>query len=154
MLLNYGVGEDSWESFGLQGDPTSPFWRRSSWVFIARTDAEAETPIRWPPDAKNWLIWKDHDAGKDWRWKKKGTTEDEMIWWHHRLDVHEFRWTLGVGDGQGGLACCNSWGLKELDTTEWLNWTECLKKKQKKKIRDFKPAASEIRRDQGSMTGD
>ena len=95
-----------------------------SWIFIGRTNAEAETPTFWPPDAKSWLIGKDPDAGKDWRWEEKGTTEDEMVGWDHRLDGRGFRWTLGVGDGQGGLACCSSWGRKELDTTEWLNWTE------------------------------
>ena len=93
-----------------------------SWVFIGRTD-EAETPILWPPDAKSWLIWKDPDAGKDWGQEEKGITEDEMVGWHHRLNAHEFGWTTGVGNGQGGLACCSSWGRKELDTTEWLNWT-------------------------------
>ena len=93
-----------------------------SWIFIGRTDAEAETPILWPPDAKNWLIWKDPDAGKDWGQEEKGTTEDEMAGWHHWLDGHESEWTLGVGDGQGGLACCDSWGRKESDTTERLNW--------------------------------
>ena len=87
---------------------------------------EAETPILWPPDEKSWLIWKDPDAGKDWGQEKKGTTEDEMVGWHHRLDGHGFGWTLGVGDGQGGLACCSSWGCKELDTTEQLNWTDRL----------------------------
>ena len=95
-----------------------------SWVFIGRTDVEAETPILWPPDAKCWLIWKDPDAGKDWGQEEKGTTEEEIVGWHHRLDGHGFGWTPGVGDGQGGLACCNSWGSKELDTTEELNWTE------------------------------
>ena len=95
-----------------------------SWVFIGRTDAEAETPILWPPDAKNWLTRKDPDTGKDWKWEEKGTTEDEMVGWHHRLDGHGFGWTLGVGDGQGSLACCSPWGRKELDTTELLNWTE------------------------------
>ena len=98
--------------------------RDQSWVFIGRTDVETETPIFWPLDVKNWLIWKDPDAGKDWGQEEKGTTEDEIIGWHHQLNGHEFEWTLGVGDGQGGLASCNSWGLKELDTTEWLNWTE------------------------------
>ena len=93
-----------------------------SWVFIGRTDAEAETPILWPPHAKSWLIGKDPDAGRDWGQEEKGTTEDEMAGWHHRLDGHETEWTPGVGDGQGGLACCDSWGRKESDTTEQLNW--------------------------------
>ena len=95
-----------------------------SWIFIGRTDAKAETPILWLPDAKNWLTEKDPDAGKDWRWEEKGMTEDEMVGWHHQLDGREFEWTLGVGDGQGGLACCDSWGGRESDTTERLNWTE------------------------------
>ena len=112
------------ESPGLQGDPTSPSEGNQSWIFIGRTDAEAETPILWPPDANNWHIWKDPDAGNDWRWEEKGMTEDEMARWDHRLDGHEFEWTLGVGDGQGGLACCDPWGHKESDTTERLNWTE------------------------------
>ena len=95
-----------------------------SWVFIGRTDVEAETPILWPPDVKSWLIWRDPDAGKDWGHEEKGMTEDEMVGWHHQLDGHEFGWTPGVGYGQGGLVCCSSWGHKESDTTEWLNWTE------------------------------
>ena len=95
-----------------------------SWVFIGRTDVKAETPVLWPPDVKSWLIWKDPDAGKDWGQKEKGMTEDEMAGWHHQLDGHGFGWILGVGDGQGGLACCSSWGRKEWDTTEWLNWTD------------------------------
>ena len=95
-----------------------------SWIVIRRTDTEAETPILWPPDAKRWLIGKDPDAGKDWGQEEKGTTEDEMVGWHHQLNGHGFGWTPGVGDGQGGLACCGSWGHKESDTTEWLNWTE------------------------------
>ena len=94
------------------------------WVFIGRNDAKAQTPVLWPPHAKSWLIGKDSDAGRDWGQEEKGTTEDEMAGWHHRFDVCEFEWTLGVGDGQGGLSCCDSWGCKELDTTEWLNWTE------------------------------
>ena len=93
-----------------------------SWVFIGRTDAEAS--ILWPPDAKNWLIWKDPDAGKDWGQEEKGTTEDEMAEWHHWLNGHEFGWTPGVGDEQGALACWDSWGRKESDATEWLKWTE------------------------------
>ena len=95
-----------------------------SWVFIGRTDVEAETPILWPPDAKSWLIGKDSDAGKDWGQEEKGTKEDKMVGWHHRLNGHGFGWTPGVGDGQGGLVCCGSWGHKESDTTERLNLTE------------------------------
>ena len=124
MLLNCGVGEDSWESLRWQGDPTSPSWRNQSWVFIGQTDFEAETPILWPPEVKSWLIWKDPDAGKDWGEEEKGTTEDGMVGWHHQLNGRGFGWTLGVGDGQGGLACWGSWGCKELDMTERLNWTE------------------------------
>ena len=97
-----------------------------SCIFIGRTDAEAETPILWPPDGKSWLIGKDPDGGRDWGQEEKGTTEDEMAGWHHGLDGREFEWTLGVGDGQGGLVCCDSWGRKESDTTEQLNWTEKL----------------------------
>ena len=95
-----------------------------SWVFIGRTDAEAETPILWPPDVKSWLIWKDPDAGKDWGQEEKGMTEDEMVGWHHWLNGRGFGWTLGFGDGQGGLACCGSCGHKESDKTEQLNWTD------------------------------
>ena len=95
-----------------------------SWVFIERTDDEAETPILWPHDAKSWLIWKGSDAVKDQGQEEKGMTEDEMVGWHHRLNGHGFGWTPGVGDGQGGLVCCSSWGHKESDTTEWLNLTE------------------------------
>ena len=95
-----------------------------SWVFFGKTDAEAETPILWLPDAKSWLLRKDPDAGKDWGHEEKGMTEGETAGWHHRLDGCEFEWTPGDGDGQGGLACCSSWGRKESDTTEWLNWTE------------------------------
>ena len=94
-----------------------------SWVFIGRTDVEAETPILWPPDGKSWLIGKGPDAGRNWG-QEKGTTEDEMVGWHHWLDGYGSGWTPGVGDGQGGLACCGSWGCKESDTTEQLNWTE------------------------------
>ena len=94
-----------------------------SWVFIRRTNVEVETPVLWPPHAKSWLIGKDPDAGKVWGQEEKGTTEDEMVGWHHRLNGHGFGWTPGVGDGQGGLACCNSW-VAESDMTERLNWTE------------------------------
>ena len=98
--------------------------RNQSWIFIGRTDAKAETSILWPPDVKNWLIWKDPDAGKDLRQKEKQTTEDEMVGWHHWLNGHEFEWTLGVGDGQGSLVCYSPWGHKESDMIEWLNWTD------------------------------
>ena len=89
-------------------------------------DAEAETPVLWPPHAKSQLIGKDSYAGRDWGQEEKGTTEDEMAGWHHPLDGRESEWTPGVGDGQGGLACCDSWGRKESDTTEWRNWTDAI----------------------------
>ena len=97
---------------------------KQSWIFMGRTDVEAVTTILWSPDAKNWLIWKDPDLGKNGRQEEKGTTEDEMVGWHHRLDGHEFEQALGVGDGQGSLVCCSPWGHKESDTTEQLIWTE------------------------------
>ena len=87
------------------------------WIFIGRTDAEAETPILWPPNVNNWLIWKDPDAGKDWGQDEKGMTEDEMVGWHHRLNGHEFEETQGDSEGQGSLTCCSPWGHKESDTT-------------------------------------
>ena len=90
---------------------------------LERTDAKAETPILWPPHVKSWLIWKDPDAGKDWGQEEKGTTEDEMVGWHHRLNGCEFEQALGVGDGHS-LVCCSPWGCKESDTTKRLNWTE------------------------------
>ena len=124
MLLKCGVGEDSWESLGLQGDPTSPFWRRSILGFLGMNDAKAETPVLWPPHVKSWLIGKDSDAGRDWGQEDKGTTEDEMARWHHGLDGRESEWTPGDGNEQGGLECCSSWGHKKSDTTEQLNWTE------------------------------
>ena len=98
--------------------------RNQSWIFIGRTDAEA--PKLWAPDANKRLIRKDPDAGKDWRQEERGTTEDEMVGWHHGLNGHGFGWTLGVGDGQVGLVCWGSWGLRESDVTEQLNWTESL----------------------------
>ena len=105
-----------------------PFYPKGnqSWIFTGKTDAETETPIIWLPDVKSWLIGKDSDAGRDWGQEKKGTTEDEMAGWHHRLDGHESEWTPGVGDGQGGLACCDSWGRKESDMIYRLNWTELM----------------------------
>ena len=93
------------------------------WDFFERNNAKAETPVLWPPHAKSWLIGKDSDAGRGWG-QEKGMTEDEMAGWHHGLDGHKFEWTPEVGDGQGGLACCDSWGRKESHMTEWLNWIE------------------------------
>ena len=91
-----------------------------SWIFIGRTDAEAETPILWPRDVKNWLIWKDSDAGKDWRREEKGTTGDKMVGWHHRLNGHEFKQAPGAGNGQRSLVYCNPWGGRVRH--DWLNW--------------------------------
>ena len=93
-----------------------------SWIFIGMTGVEAETPILWPPDVKNWLIWKDPDAGKVRRQEEKWMTEDEMVGWHHLLDGHEFEQALGVGNGQGSLVCCSPWYHKESDTTDWTKY--------------------------------
>ena len=93
-------------------------------ISVGRTDIGSETPILWPPDGKNWLTWKDPVAGKDWRQEEKGTTEVEMVGWHRWLDGHEFEQAPGVGDGLGSLVCCSSWGHKESDMTEWLNWID------------------------------
>ena len=107
MLLNCGVGEDSWESLDSKEiKPVHPKGNQS-WILTGRTDAEAEAPVLWPPDGKNWLIRKDSDAGKDWKQWEKGTTEDETVGWHHRLNGHEIEQASGVGDGQGSLACCS-----------------------------------------------
>ena len=98
-----------------------------SWIFIGRTETEAETPRIWPPDAKDWLLGKVPDGGKDWRQEEKEMIEDEMVGWHHWLNGHKFEQALGVSDGQGSLACCNPWGCKESDMTEQLNWSDsCL----------------------------
>ena len=124
MLFHCGVREDSWEYLGLQGfQPVQPKGDQS-WVFIGRTDVEAETPVLWPPNAKSWLIWKDPDARKYRGQEEKGTTEGEMAGQHHRLNGHGFGWIPRVGDWQGGLACCSAWGCKEPDMTERLNWTD------------------------------
>ena len=120
MLLDCGVGKDSSESFGLQGTVNPK--GNQSWIFIGRTDAEAETPVLWPPNAKNWFVWKDPDARKDWRQEEKEMTEDEIVGCHHWLNGHEFDLTLGVGEGQGSMVHCSPWGCKELDMTERLNW--------------------------------
>ena len=124
MLLNCGVGEDSGESLGLQGDPPVQSEGDQPWDVFGRNDVKAETPVIWPPHGKSWLTGKDSEAGRDWGQEEKGTAEDEMAGWHHWLDGHESEWTLGVGDGQGGLACSDSWGCRESDMTERLNWTE------------------------------
>ena len=123
-LLNCGVGK-TLES-PLDCKEIQPVHSKGDkpCVFFGKNDDEAETPVLWPPHAKSWLIGKDPDAGRDWGQEENGKTEDEMAGWHHGLNGHEFEWTLGVGNGQGGLACCSSWGHKESDTTERLNWTE------------------------------
>ena len=121
--------------FPLLGQEIGCFYSRGYWlikpvnstgnqsgIFIGRTDAEV--PTLWPPDTKNWFTGKDPDAGKDWRQEEKGTKEDDMVGWHHWLNGHESEQVPGVGDGEGSLSCCSPWGCKELDTTEWLNWTE------------------------------
>ena len=109
---------------------------RSALGFLLKKWFKAETPVLWPSHAKNWFIGKDFDAGRNWGQEEKGTTEDEMAGWHHCLDGRESVWTPCIGDGQGGLVCCNSWGCKESDTTEWLNWTE-LKEEKARKIREM-----------------
>ena len=123
MLLNCGIGEDTWESLGLQGDPSSHFKGNQSWIFIERTDPKAESSVLWPSDANIWLIWKDPDARKDWRWKEKRTIEDEMVGQHHWLSGHEFDYTWKlVMDREAQCAAFHE--VTEFDTTEQLNWTE------------------------------
>ena len=119
MLLNCSVGEDSWEFLGLQGDPTSPSYKKSTLDIHWKDWYWSWGSILQPPDVKNWLIGKDPDAGKDWRQEEKGTTEDEMVGWHHLLEGHEFGETPGDSEGQANLACCSPWGHKELGH----NWT-------------------------------
>ena len=114
MLIHSYCLESPLDSKEIQLDHPK---ENQSWIFIGRTDVEAETPIPWPPDAKNWLIWKDPDARKDWTWEEKEMTEDEMVGWHHWLNRHEFEQAPGDSEGQGSLACCSPWGHKELDTT-------------------------------------
>ena len=122
MLFNCGVGEDSWESLASKEIKRVSPNRNQPWIFIGRTDAKGL--ILWPPDARSWLIRKNLEAGKDWRQEDKGTTEDEMVGWHHRLDRHEFEQAAEDGEVQGSLVCCSPWGPKDSDTTEQLNWTE------------------------------
>ena len=126
MLLNCGVGEDCWESLDCKEIQPVHSEGGQPWDFFGRNDAKAETPVLWSPHVKSWLIGKDSDAGRDWGKEVKGTTEHEMAGWHHWLDGRESEWTLGVGDGQGGLECCNSWCRKESDMTERLNWTDLM----------------------------
>ena len=121
MLLNCYVGEDSWEFLELQRSNQSILKAISPGCSLVGLMLKLKLQHF---DTKSWLIWKDSDTGEDWGREKKGMTENEMVWWHHRLDGCEFEWDPGVGDGQGGLACCNSWGHKKSDTTERLNWTE------------------------------
>ena len=125
MLLNCGVGENSWESLDCKEiKPVNPKGNQC-WIFIGKTDAEAKTPILWPPDEKNWLIGKDPDAGKDWRQEEKGTAEDEMVGWHHRLNGHEFQQALGDGEGQGNLVCCSPGVIKSRTRlSDWPTVTE------------------------------
>ena len=107
----------------LDSKEIQPFYPKGnqSWIFIRRTDAEAEAPILWAPDGNNWLNGKDLNAGEDWRQEEKGMTEEEMVSWHHQLKGHEFEQALGDGEGQGSLACCSPWGCKESDMTVQLN---------------------------------
>ena len=124
--MHCGVGEDSWESLGLQRSQNSLSKGNQSWVFIGKTDAEAEAPKPWSPDAKNWLTGKDPDGGQDRSQEEKGTTEDEMAGWDCYFNGHELERVLGVGDVQASLACCSPWDCIESDTTEWteMNWME------------------------------
>ena len=122
ILLNCDIWDKTLES-PLDRKEIQPVHSEDQpWDFFGRNDAKAETPVLWPPHVKSWLIGKDSGAGRDWGHEEKGTTADEMAGWHHQLNGREFEWIPGVGDGQGGLTCCNSWGHKESDTTERLNW--------------------------------
>ena len=125
MLLNYGVEEDSENPLDYKEIHPVHSKEDQSWVFIGRTDVGAESPILWPPNVKSWLIVKDPNAGKDWKQEEKGMTEDEMAGWHHWLDGCEFEWTLGVGDGKGGLACCKFMGSQRVghDWATEIKWT-------------------------------
>ena len=139
MLSNCGTGEDCWYSLDSKEIKLVNLKENQLWIFIGRTDAEAEAPILWPPDVKRQLIGKDPHAGTEWRqthWKRlscwerlrargEGATEDETVGWHHRLDGHEFVQAPGIGDGQGSLVCWSPWGHKELNTTEQLSSTGC-----------------------------
>ena len=136
MVLNCGVREDSWESLDYKEIQQVHSKGDQPWDIFGKNDAKAETPVLWPPYVKSWLIGKDSDAGRDWGQEEKGRTEDEMAGWHHWLDGLESEWSPGVGDGQGGLACCDSWGRKESDTTEWLYWTEHIEQLEKEEMKN------------------
>ena len=129
MPLKNGVGKGSESPLDCKEIKIVNPKGNQSWIFIGKTDVEAEAPILWQPNVKNWLIWKNPDAGKDWR-QEKGMTEDEMVRWHHWLDGHEFEQATGVDDGQGSMECCSPCGCKALDTTEQLNWSECFRHKK------------------------
>ena len=122
MLLNCGAGEDSWESLVLPGDPTRQSYETSPRCSLEGLMLRLKLQYFGHLMQRKRLIGKDPDAGRDWGQEEKGTTEDEMAGWHHQLNAHEFGWTPGVGDGQGGLVPCDSWGCKESDRTERLNW--------------------------------
>ena len=124
MFLKFGVGEDSWEFLGLQGDPTSPFWRRSALGFLWKKWCWSWNSSTLATSCEELTHRKGFDAGSDWGHEEEGMTEDEMAGWHHGLDGCESEWTPGVGDWQGSLVCCSQWGHKELDMTEQLNWTD------------------------------
>ena len=127
MMVNCGVGEDSWEFLLKEIQPVHPIGNQS-WIFIGRTDAEGETTILWPPDAKNWLIWKDTYVGKDWRWEEKGTTEDEIVGWNHWLNGHEFEWTPGVVmDRETWCIAVHGVAMSQTWLTTELNWTELIR---------------------------
>ena len=121
MLLNCGVEKTRESPLDCKEIQSVHPKGDQSWIFIGRTDAEAEAPVLWPPDVKSQFTGKDPDAGKDWRKEEKGVTEDEMVGWHHQLDGHELEQTPGDGEGQGSLACCRPWGFKQSDITRWLN---------------------------------
>ena len=137
MLLNYGVGEDSWESLGLQGDPTSPFWRRSALGFLWREWCWSWNSSTLATHAKSWLIRKDSDAGRDWGQEEKGTIEDEMAGWHHWLDGRESEWTLGVGDGTGRPGVLRFMGSQRVghDWATHLIWSDMMEQNIASKLR-------------------
>ena len=131
MFLNCGAGEDSWESLESKEIKPVSHTGNQPWIFIGRTDAEAEAPILWPPNGKSQLIGKDPAAGKDWQQKEKAVTEDEMVGWNHWLNKHEFEQTPGDSEGQGSLECCSPLGCKNLDATEQFLSFKCITQQPK-----------------------